>query len=114
MKQILAFLLLMSPTAFAQASSPSGPCELLQGFAKNTDREIDMEVTFIVTVDGTVRDVAVSESSGIHDIDETALRCVGSWTYKPAIKDGKPIEMRLKYRIKKFGGHFAFQEESPL
>ena len=48
---------------------------------------------------GTVSDPAVVQSSGNAQLDAATLMCAKSWLYKPAIKDGKPIEVSWKAQI---------------
>jgi TonB family protein len=54
---------------------------------------------FQVTVDGTVKDIVVESSSGNTDLDNAAVQCAGRWLYKPATRDGKPVEMPWKASI---------------
>ena len=54
------------------------------------------ELSFTVTVDGTVKDVAIVSSSGNSTLDETAISCVSSWKYRPAAKDGVAVEVPWK------------------
>jgi protein TonB len=57
------------------------------------------EMDLTVTAQGTVTDVAVSKSSGSSDLDEIAVACVRTWTYKPATKDGVPVELKWKAQV---------------
>jgi TonB family protein len=50
---------------------------------------------FFVQVDGTVRDVQISQSSGDPEADADAVKCLGERHYKPAKQDGKPIEVHI-------------------
>jgi len=56
-------------------------------------------VEFMVTTDGGVRDIKIGKSSGNQDLDDAALSCVAHWHYKPATKDGSPIEMPWKANV---------------
>lgn len=55
-------------------------------------------VEFTVTTDGTTRDIAVVETSN-SAFNRNAVRAVQSWRYRPGLKDGQPIEVRLSVRI---------------
>jgi protein TonB len=57
-----------------------------QGIAGTTS------LSFLVTSHGQVRDIAVAQSSGNGDLDAAAVACAKRWRYKPATKDGNPIE----------------------
>ncbi len=54
---------------------------------------------FVVTVQGGVRDIKVSNSSGNKDLDDAAVNCASRWRYKPATKDTVPIEMSWKANV---------------
>ena len=48
----------------------------------------------LVTIEGKVRDPAVTKSLD-KDLDKQAVACVSKWKFKPAVKDGNPVEVRL-------------------
>jgi len=52
-------------------------------------------LTFSVEPDGSVKDVALSQSSGSDKIDADAIACLQERRYHPAKQHGKPIEYRL-------------------
>ena len=56
-------------------------------------------IGFTVTERGEVRDPVVLQSSGNKNLDDTALRCVRYWSYKPAEKDGEPIAVSWQVDI---------------
>jgi TonB family protein len=56
-------------------------------------------VGFDVEPDGTVQNATVTESSGDPAIDKDAIECVSRRTYKPATRDGAPIEIRLAAQL---------------
>ncbi|HKA13790.1 MAG TPA: TonB family protein [Myxococcota bacterium] len=60
------------------------------------DRGIEGWVTFrfTVAVDGSVKDVAILDSSPPRIWDSATIRAVSNWKYEPAIKDGRPVEQR--------------------
>jgi TonB family protein len=49
--------------------------------------------SFTIATDGTVKGLAVTKSSGNIALDSAATKCVSTWLYKPASKDGHPIEV---------------------
>jgi TonB family protein len=51
------------------------------------------ELSFDVDADGSVKDVAVTKSSGSQDVDLSAGTCAYSWRYNPAMQDGKPVKV---------------------
>jgi TonB family protein len=71
-------------------------------FPKDLQRqgaEGDTTLSFIVTVEGRVKDIRVAESSGNKGLDWAATMCAEHWKYKPARKDGTPIEAPWKAKI---------------
>lgn len=57
-------------------------------------------VRFVITAEGRVKDPAVETSSGNADLDAAAMTCVGFWRYRPALKNGQPVEVPWKADIK--------------
>lgn len=51
------------------------------------------KVTFVIKTDGTVRNVAVSQSSGNKHLDKAAIACVSNWRYFPAIVGTSNVEV---------------------
>lgn len=55
------------------------------------------DVTLVVTIDadGHVVRAEVAESAGAH-LDEAAIVAVRQWTFKPALRGGKPVASRIR------------------
>ena len=51
-------------------------------------------LSIVVTREGTVRDAKVTSSLD-KDLDRQALTAVSSWKFQAAIKDGKPVPVRI-------------------
>lgn len=49
-------------------------------------------VNFQVMPDGTVQSAVLAQSTGDADLDAAALSCVAAWHYKPALRDGQPVQ----------------------
>jgi len=49
-------------------------------------------VALTITAKGTVKDPAVLDSSGDGALDAAALACVREWRYKPASRNGRPVD----------------------
>src|ERR1700761_9494522 len=57
----------------------------------------DARLSFVVGEDGKVRDVrAVSPSLGL-GLDEKAIEAVRAWRFKPGLKDGMPVPVRVDF-----------------
>jgi protein TonB len=55
--------------------------------------EGNTKLTFKILTDGTVDTVKVVTSSGSQRLDDAAVKCVGNWHYRPAIKNGALAEV---------------------
>ncbi|HTQ15469.1 MAG TPA: energy transducer TonB [Rhizomicrobium sp.] len=51
-------------------------------------------VAFTVEPDGSVKYPDLMATTGYRDLNDIAKNCVSGWIYKPAMKDGKPVEVR--------------------
>jgi len=58
-----------------------------------------VELEFTVGADGKVADVTVSKAQPQRVFDREAIRAMQQWTFQPALKDGKPVETKLKRRM---------------
>lgn len=54
---------------------------------------------FTVRADGTPTNVKVSQSTGNDELDRIALETARQWRFKPATRDGQPIESRVRLHI---------------
>jgi TonB family protein len=75
------------PTSCDRSASRYPPAAIRLGI------EGDTALTFRIAVDGTTKDVVVEHSSGNADLDYAAVAGAQCWRYKPAMKDGKPVEV---------------------
>ncbi len=58
-----------------------------------------VDVGFICDTEGHVRDAHVVASSGSSELDQAAVEGVSKWIFKPAMKDGRPINVRMEVPI---------------
>jgi len=58
------------------------------------------KVGFKILTDGTVGDVKVLTSSGSPKLDDATVKCVATWHYRPAIKDGNLAEVASSAVVK--------------
>jgi len=56
-------------------------------------------VSFLIETDGTVRQPAITKSSGLEDLDDAALACVLSWRFVPATVNGSPVELGWRANV---------------
>ena len=50
-------------------------------------------LSFTIDIEGSVKNLQIRQSSGHPELDQAAIRCAGSWRYKPAVHRGQPIEV---------------------
>jgi TonB family protein len=60
--------------------------------AKQAKFEGTVFLQLVVGLDGHARDVRVVKGVGL-GLDEKAIECVRRWTFKPVIKDGRPVQV---------------------
>lgn len=51
-----------------------------------------VRLSYVVDVEGKVKDIIVHDSSGNKSFEKASIRAIEQWVYSPATKDGKPIE----------------------
>jgi TonB family protein len=90
-----------------QARLVDGSCTL-PGFPDDVtraDRALRQRIEFTIGVDGRVKDAQVTQPSGFPDYDRAMLGALGQCTYIPALRDGKPIELRsARETVRSAGG----------
>lgn len=67
--------------------------------AKIKNIEGKVIIKFVVTKEGTVRDIEVIESFPIGVFDEAAIKCIEKFRFEPATKNGKPFDVTAKMPI---------------
>lgn len=66
--------------------------------ARRAHYEGTVVLMIVVGADGSVPEVAVVQPLGL-GLDESALRTVHRWKFKPATRDGKPVAVRLLIEV---------------
>lgn len=59
-------------------------------------RTVSVQLT--IQTDGVPKDVRVAKRVR-EDIDDSALDAVRQWRFRPAMRDGKPIEVRVTVEV---------------
>jgi protein TonB len=55
----------------------------------------------VVRADGSVGDVQVKESpDAVYGLDQEAIRAMKQWEFKPGMKDGKAVAVRVDVKIR--------------
>lgn len=55
---------------------------------------------FVITTEGSIRDVAVTKSSGSKVLDVASVRCAATWHYFPVVVEGKKIELPWRAEVR--------------
>jgi protein TonB len=54
----------------------------------------------VVLADGTVGDVRVARSlDAVNGLDRQAVKAMKQWRFKPGLKDGKPVAVRVQVEM---------------
>lgn len=53
----------------------------------------------VVTPNGLPKDFTVAKSLG-PELDKKAIEAVRTWRFEPAIKDGKPVMVKIRVEVK--------------
>jgi protein TonB len=54
----------------------------------------------VVAKDGSVGDVKVSRSlDSVYGLDDNAVKAAKQWTFKPGLKDGKPVAVAISIEM---------------
>src|SRR5665213_1266906 len=54
---------------------------------------------FRIGTDGIPKNIAIAKSTGRLDLDYASVNCASTWSYKPAEKDGRPIEVSWSAKV---------------
>lgn len=54
---------------------------------------------FRIGADGSTKNIGVSSTSGFPDLDLAAVACAAEWKYRPAIRNGQPVEVDWKSKV---------------
>ena len=56
-------------------------------------------IGFTIEPNGSVTNVHVIDSSGHDELDQAAIPCASSWTYKPALQNGQPVAVPWQTKV---------------
>ncbi len=59
-----------------------------------------VELDFVVGEAGQVRDIGVHGANNPGVFEDAAIEAVGQWRYKPVVRDGKPVAVHTRVRIR--------------
>ena len=77
----------------------SRPQPIYPRYARNRGREGHVDLQFTVDKQGKVQDAVVIDAKPGQVFEASALRAIRRWTFRPGIRDGKPVATRLEIRI---------------
>jgi TonB family protein len=79
---------------------PGGCVAYYPPLAIRLNQEGDVDLVFTITANGTVKDVLALKSSGYAALDQAAAHCAGFWRYKPATRNGIPVDIQWHAVVK--------------
>jgi TonB family protein len=65
----------------------------------SVNKNLQVRLSFVVSPDGSVAQVRLLKPSR-PDFDAFAIKLVGGFKFEPALKDGKPVAVRLEIDVK--------------
>jgi TonB family protein len=68
-------------------------CASASGLSGNQSEALESSLSFWVDADGNVKALRVLQSSGDKEFDAALLKCVSSWTYTPATRNGVAVRV---------------------
>jgi TonB family protein len=70
-----------------------------EAMSQMIEGEVILDV--VIKSDGKVGDVAVKQSvDKTYGLDESAVKAMKQWEFKPGTRDGKPVNVRVEVRMK--------------
>ena len=90
------------PVVFTEAVPIDMPKPTLPDSLRSDTLDRTTVAEFVVGADGTPTEVRVVQSAGISDLDQLALDAAKQWRFKPATRDGVPVQSTVRL-------HVAFQ-----
>lgn len=70
-----------------------------EAMSQMIEGEVILEV--VINSDGKVGDVTVKQSlDKIYGLDDSAVKAMKQWEFKPGTRDGKPVNVRVEVRMK--------------
>ena len=82
-----------------QVVTQVGPQYTSEAMRQMIEGEVVLDV--VVKSDGTVGDVKVTQSlDAVYGLDESAVRAMKQWKFKPGTKAGKAVNVRVEVRMR--------------
>lgn len=75
-----------------------GPAAHFSDAARRKRQQCNLDINLVVTKEGTVRNAHIVKSCG-KDFDPNALKTVKTYRFKPATKDGQPVEVVVTVQV---------------
>ena len=87
------------PALLTEADATFSPQPTLPDELRSEALDKTFIAEFVVGVDGKPNTVKVAQSTGNDELDRLALETAKKWRFKPATRDGQPIESRVRLHI---------------
>ena len=84
---------------FTEAVALSQPQPAIPDELRSEALDKTFVAEFTVGADGAPLEIKVAQSTGNRDLDRIALETARRWRFKPATRDGQPIQSRIRLHI---------------
>ncbi|MGH9598299.1 MAG: energy transducer TonB [Terracidiphilus sp.] len=88
----------VKPPKAKKMASAKFPGEAHRAGNKKHIHYFEVDLSFVVGVDGRPHDVCLTKSSG-YGLDASAAKALSKSRFTPALKDGKPVPVRLNSKV---------------
>ena len=85
--------------ASAEPADERQPKPTIPDDLRSEDFDKSCVVEFMVGADGKPVTVKIAQSTDVKELDRLALEAARQWRFKPATRDGEPIESRVRLHI---------------
>jgi protein TonB len=68
--------------------------------ALRENAEGETTLSYTIEIDGSIKNITVFKSSGNDMLDQAAIQCATNWTYKPAMRNGQPVAVPWKAKVR--------------
>lgn len=84
---------------YTEAAQTFAPQPAIPDDLRNTALDTTVVVEIVVDENGSTADVKLTKPTGNDELDRLALDTARKWKFKPALRDGQPVQSRVRLHI---------------